>query len=99
MTRRAGMSKRAHRRGSPDDRRDGGRGSAAGQAARRQIRLAAAVILATGLIWVAASWAGGRLGLPPRYAFLFDFAALGAFSWSLVVLVRNWNGSTAGGDG
>ena len=93
--RRARESKHAHRRGPPDDRRNGGRGSAA----RGQIRLAAAVILATGLIWVAASWAGGRLGLPPRYAFLFDFAALGAFSWSLVVLVRNWNSGTAGGDG
>ncbi len=93
MTRRAGMSRQADRRGSIGDRR------MAGQAARRQIRLAAAVILATGLIWVAASWAGGRFGLPVRYAFLFDFAALGAFSWSLVVLVRNWNNRTAGGDG
>lgn len=53
-----------------------------------QVRLAAAVIIVAMIGWMAGSWLGGALGWPARYAFLLDFAALGAFAWALVVLLR-----------
>ncbi|MBR9864169.1 MAG: DUF5337 domain-containing protein [Rhodobacteraceae bacterium] len=42
------------------------------------------------VIWMGASWIGGMIGLPARFAFLFDFAALAAFFWALVVLYQAW---------
>ncbi len=56
----------------------------------RQARMVALVIAVTMLLWMAASWFGGALGLPPRYAFLFDFAALAAFFWAMVVTYQIW---------
>lgn len=56
----------------------------------RQARIASIVILVTFVVWMGASWIGGRVGLPVRYAFLFDFAALAAFFWALVVLLGVW---------
>lgn len=56
----------------------------------KQARIASIVILVTFVVWMGASWVGGRIGLPVRYAFLFDFAALAAFFWALVVLVGVW---------
>ena len=53
-----------------------------------QVRIAAIVIIATMVLWMAGSWLGGRLGLPARFAFLVDFSALAAFFWALVVLAR-----------
>ncbi|MFC2967226.1 DUF5337 family protein [Acidimangrovimonas pyrenivorans] len=55
-----------------------------------QARLAAIVIAVTMVLWVGLSWIGGKLGWDPRYAFLFDFAALAAFFWALVVVWRVW---------
>ncbi|MEM7441022.1 MAG: DUF5337 family protein [Pseudomonadota bacterium] len=55
-----------------------------------QIRLAAIVIMATMVIWMGASFLGGELGLPTRFAFLIDLAALAAFFWALVVLFFAW---------
>lgn len=55
-----------------------------------QARLAATVMAATMLAWMAAQWLGGQLGWEARYVFLFDFAALGAFFWALVVTWRIW---------
>jgi hypothetical protein len=55
-----------------------------------QARLAAIVIAATMVLWVGSNWIGGKLGWDPRYAFLFDFAALAAFFWALVVVWRVW---------
>jgi hypothetical protein len=40
--------------------------------------------------WMGASWIGGKIGLPIRYAFLFDFAALAALFWAMVVLFQVW---------
>jgi hypothetical protein len=57
---------------------------------RAQARLAAIVIAATMILWMGASYLGGELGLPARFAFLLDFAALAAFFWALVVLFRIW---------
>lgn len=55
-----------------------------------QARLAALVIAAAGVIWVAGNLLGGALGWDPRYAFLLDFAAIAAFVWALIVAWRVW---------
>jgi hypothetical protein len=55
-----------------------------------QTRLAAIVIAATGVLWVAGNWLGGQMGWAAKYAFLFDFAALAAFVWAMVVTWRVW---------
>jgi len=56
----------------------------------RQGRIAALVIAGTMLLWLGAQWLGGWLGLPDRYAFLFDFAALAGLFWALVVTYQIW---------
>lgn len=55
-----------------------------------QARLAATVMAGTMLLWMAAQWLGGQMGWQARYVFLFDFAALAAFFWALVVTWRIW---------
>ena len=42
------------------------------------------------LLWMAAQWAGGRIGLQARFVFLFDLAALAAFVWAFVVTFQIW---------
>jgi hypothetical protein len=56
----------------------------------KQARLAAIVIFATMILWMASQWIGGQIGLAARFAFLFDMIALAAFTWSLIVLFRVW---------
>lgn len=53
------------------------------------------VIAGTMLIWLAANWAGPALGLPGRFVFLFDFAALAAFFWAMVVVYQMWQARRA----
>lgn len=60
-----------------------------------QGRTAAIVVAATAVLWLGAQFAGGQLGLPVKYVFLFDFAALAAFFWALVVGVRLWRARQA----
>ena len=55
-----------------------------------QLRLAALVMAATGVLWLAANWAGQRYGWPSKYAVLADLAAMGGFVWSLLVTWRIW---------
>jgi hypothetical protein len=55
-----------------------------------QARLAAVVMAVTMVLWLGAQWLGGRFDWPVRFAFLFDFAALAAFFWSLVVVYQVW---------
>lgn len=57
----------------------------ADQALARRARLVAVVIVVTMIAWLSAQWLGGKIGLPPRYVFLFDFAAIGALIWALAV--------------
>ena len=57
---------------------------------KRDARLIAFVIAGTMLAWMGAQWLGGRLGWEPRFAFLFDLAALAAFVWALVVTYQIW---------
>ena len=42
------------------------------------------------LIWMGAQVIGPQLGMPGRYAFLFDFMAIGALVWALVVASQIW---------
>jgi len=60
------------------------------KALARQGRIAALVIAGTMLLWLGAQWLGPKLGLPGRYAILFDFAALAGFFWALVVTWQIW---------
>lgn len=57
---------------------------------RKQARIASIVIAVTAVLWVGANWIGGQMGLPIKYAFLFDFAAIAAFGWALIVLFQVW---------
>ena len=56
----------------------------------RQMRLVSIVIAVTMLLWMGAQLLGGQLGLPSRYVFLFDFAAIGGLVWALIVGSRIW---------
>ena len=47
-------------------------------------RLASIVIVVAMLSWMAISWLGGAIGLPERYAFLADLAALAAFAFAFI---------------
>jgi hypothetical protein len=55
-----------------------------------QIRLAAIVMAATMVLWMGAQFLGGQLGLPVRYVFLFDLAAIAALVWALFVTYQVW---------
>ncbi|MFN3147984.1 MAG: DUF5337 domain-containing protein [Paracoccaceae bacterium] len=56
----------------------------------RQARIVALVISVTMLVWMAAQWVGGELGLEPRYVFLLDLLALASFFWAFVVTWQIW---------
>ena len=57
---------------------------------KAQARLASIVILVAMLGWMLVNFLGGKLGLPTRFAFLADFAAMAAFAWALIVLFLVW---------
>ena len=56
----------------------------------RTARLISIVIASTMLLWMAAQWIGGALGLPDEYVFLFDLFALAGFLWALIVTFQLW---------
>jgi hypothetical protein len=64
----------------------------------KQARLAAIIIAATGVLWLGAVSFGGQMGLPVRFVFLFDLAALAAFFFALVILYRVWRARRHMGD-
>ena len=64
----------------------------------KQARLAAIVIVVTGVVWLLAVSFGGQLGLPVRFVFLIDLAALAAFFFALVLLFRVWRARQTMGD-
>lgn len=51
-----------------------------------RIRIGAMAVILTMVLWVALSFGGGHFGLPIRYAFLLDFAAMAAFAWAIIVM-------------
>jgi hypothetical protein len=48
------------------------------------------VIAITMLLWLGAQTVGPMMGLPGRFALLFDFAALAALFWAMVVIYQMW---------
>lgn len=60
------------------------------QLAAREMRKVAIVIAVTALLWLLGQAVGGLFGLEGRYAFLFDFAAIAAFFWAIVIVFQNW---------
>lgn len=57
---------------------------------KNQTRLASIVIVVAMIGWMLVNFFGGKMGLPARFAFLADFAAMAAFAWSLIVLFKVW---------
>lgn len=51
-------------------------------------RLVSIVIAGTMILWLLALWIGPKMGMPGRYAFLFDFAALAGLFWALMVSLQ-----------
>ncbi|OSP54502.1 DUF5337 domain-containing protein [Pseudoruegeria sp. SK021] len=68
----------------------------AAKATERQARTVALVIAGAMLLWLAAQFLGQHFDWPARYAFLFDFAALAAMFWSLVVTWQIWRKRRSG---
>ena len=67
-----------------------GEGDESDKALSRRARLVSIVIAATVLLWLAAQWIGGALGLPDRFVFLIDLFALAGFLWALIVTWQIW---------
>jgi hypothetical protein len=55
-----------------------------------QARLVAFVLAGTMIVWMGLQWLGGQMGWETRYVFLFDFLAIAAFVWAMVVTYRIW---------
>lgn len=49
----------------------------------RRGRIVALIIAGTMLLWLGAQWIGPAMGMPGRYALLFDLAALAALIWAM----------------
>lgn len=62
----------------------------------RKGRIAGLVIAGAMVLWLLANLLGREMGLPARYAFLFDFAAIGALIWALVVVYQIWRARQTG---
>ena len=60
------------------------------QALARKSRKVAVVIAVVVVLWMGAQWIGGQVGLDPKFAFLFDLAALAAFFWTMIVTYQIW---------
>jgi hypothetical protein len=56
----------------------------------KQGRMVALVIAGSMLLWIVAQWLGPKLGMPGRFALLFDFAVLAALLWSMIVTYQIW---------
>ncbi|MCR9125387.1 MAG: DUF5337 domain-containing protein [Rhodobacteraceae bacterium] len=48
------------------------------------------VIAGTMILWLAAQWIGGAIGLPSRYVFLFDLLALAGLIYAGVNILQIW---------
>jgi hypothetical protein len=58
--------------------------------AKSQMRIASVVIISTIVGWMLINFLGSQLNWAPKFAFLFDFCAIAAFVWALVVIFRVW---------
>ncbi len=53
-------------------------------------RHAALVIAGAMVVWLGAQWVGAAMGLPGRFALLFDLAALAALIYAMVNIYQIW---------
>jgi hypothetical protein len=53
-------------------------------------RMVSLVIAGTLILWMLLQVIGKQIGLPGRYALLFDFAAIAALIWALVNVFQIW---------
>jgi hypothetical protein len=65
------------------------------KAAARTGRTVSIVIAGTMILWMAAQWIGGEMGLPEKYVFLADLFALAGFLWALIVTFQLWRKNRA----
>ncbi|MBJ6373258.1 DUF5337 domain-containing protein [Sedimentitalea arenosa] len=56
----------------------------------RKGRHVAIVIAGSMLLWLGAQWLGQAMGLPGRFALLFDLAALAALIYAFVNIYQIW---------
>ena len=70
-------------------------GGATDEQLARKGRMVALVIAGSMLLWLAAQFIGKAIGLPGRYALLFDFAAIAALVWALVNIFQIWRARQA----
>lgn len=66
------------------------------RALARKGRMVALVIAGTMTLWIVLQFAGPALGMPGRFALLFDFAALAALFWAGIVIYQMWQARRAG---
>ncbi|MEM7519644.1 MAG: DUF5337 domain-containing protein [Pseudomonadota bacterium] len=72
-------------------------GEAKDKALARKGRLVGVVIALTMVLWLMANLVGPMLGLPGRFALLFDFVALAALFWAIVNIYQMWQARRASG--
>lgn len=65
----------------------------------RKARVAALVMAGSVVLWLGAQALGAALGWPVRFVFLFDFAAMAALFWALVVTFQIWRARRSAGPG
>lgn len=58
-------------------------------------RIVSLVIAGTLILWMLIQFVGTEIGLPGRYALLFDFAALAALIWAMVNIYQIWRARQA----
>jgi len=68
------------------------------KAEQKQTKLASIVMLASVVVLMGGSWIGGQLGLPVRYAFLFDLIAMAGFAFAMITLFRVWRARQQDGE-
>ncbi|MGB0901949.1 DUF5337 domain-containing protein [Halocynthiibacter sp.] len=56
----------------------------------RRARMLSLVVAGAVILWLGGQWIGRLLGLPGRFAYLFDLMAIAAFVWVLVVAIGIW---------
>jgi hypothetical protein len=65
----------------------------------RKARLASVIMAGTAVLWVGAQALGAAMDWPVRFAFLFDFAAMAALFWAMVVTYQIWRARQSAGPG
>jgi spore maturation protein SpmA len=59
----------------------------------RKARRVALVIAGTMLLWLGGQRIGAEMGVPLKYSFLIDLAAMAGFIWAMVVTYQIWRDS------